>query len=604
MSRMRRLVLALGVALAVFTGGMAAPAAPVNAGAIILVNSTASDFGDFQSRLEPYLLQFGVLYEVRDIATQPVGAEIGEYSLIVIGHRGLDAPRRFLTAGAERRILAAVHGGTGLVSFDGLLASWSDRSPKPLYDFPGEIFGVSFIPPGQAESITIGSKGAHFITNQRATPREIRLKKKMLVPGFSPPDRVAVLAQAGSRPLVLATHYGEGSAVLFATFDWTAPEVKGKLYGLDDLVWRSLVWAARKPFVMRGMPKFLAMRVDDVSGFGLGSNRHLGWVSAVNRYGFKPWLGVFIDDLREDDEATQRLAQLTQQGLATASVHARRWTQFFYLDESLRTDDAGRNITAKPLPDETIAANFREAERFFADHHIVKSPLVLPHFYESAPNVFGGLKAWGVEFVGTVLEPGQGYGSPIPKFGPYLSNEPSRASNGADPLYIADWLSVPGHPEFDHRFFNFIVEIRDVAGYEWAPGGVPVEEAIRRGVEECRREFDSLVPAVLFTHESDYIQHIPPDDWALILKGVDEELAPDKPVKVTLEHVAQYLRALRTSRIESASFESNSQEGFTVLSGSADMPTKFYVWQSDSAGPVASEHEVPVFRGGVRVRWQ
>ncbi len=27
------------------------------------------------------------------------------------------------------------------------------------------------------------------------------------------------------------------------------------LYGLDDLVWRSLVWAARKPFVLRGMPQ-------------------------------------------------------------------------------------------------------------------------------------------------------------------------------------------------------------------------------------------------------------------------------------------------------------------------------------------------------------
>ena len=74
MSRMRRLVLALGVALAVFTGGRAAPAAPVNAGAIVLVNLTAPDYGDFQSRLEPYLLQFRVPYEVRDISTQPGAA--------------------------------------------------------------------------------------------------------------------------------------------------------------------------------------------------------------------------------------------------------------------------------------------------------------------------------------------------------------------------------------------------------------------------------------------------------------------------------------------------------------------------------------------------
>ena len=198
MSWLRRLVLGLGVAVAVSTEGVAAPAARVNAGAIVLVNSTAPDYGDFQSRLEPYLVQFGVPYDVRDVSTQPVGAGIGEYSLIVIGHRGLDAPRRFLTADGERRILTAVHGGTGLVSFDGLLASWSEGSPKPLYDFPGEIFSVSFMPPGQVESITVGSEGAHFITNQRATPREIRLKNKMRVPGLSAPDRVAVLARGAA----------------------------------------------------------------------------------------------------------------------------------------------------------------------------------------------------------------------------------------------------------------------------------------------------------------------------------------------------------------------------------------------------------------------
>jgi hypothetical protein len=586
-----------------FAGTIAAGGENLNAGALVLVNSSAPDYATFHSRLEPYLVQFGVPFRVLDISAHPFGNEIGDYSLLIVGHRGLDAPHQFLTPDAEHRVLAAVHRGTGLVSFDGLLASWHGGTAEPIYQFVGEIFAKRFAPAVEAGSIAIGGDGEHFITNLRPTPRDVRLKKPMLVPGITPLDGVKVLVRAGGAPVLLAAHYGEGNAVLFSTTNWADPEVKGRLYGLDDLVWRSLVWAARKPFVMRGMPRFLAFRVDDVSGFGIDSNRHIGWALTANRYGLKPWLGVFLDDLREDKEATGRLAELTQRGLATASVHARRWSQFFYLNDPLQTDEAGRNILTRPFPDETIAGNFGEAEQFFAEHHIVRSRLVLPHFYECAPNVFAGLKLWGAEFVGTVLQPGQGYGSMIPGFGPYLSSEAPQASNGRDPIYIADWLSVPGHPEFNHQFFNFIVEIRDVTGYEWAPSGVPVEEAIRRGVEECRREFDSLVPAVLFTHESDHIQHIPPRDWDRILKGVTEQLAPEKPANTALEQVVQYLRALRTSQIESATFEPLSQQGSVLLSGSADLSTKFYVWQSASTGPVAREYEVPAFKDRATANW-
>ena len=595
---------ALVAAAWALAGTTTAAAARVNAGALVLVNSTAPNYPDFQSRLEPYLAQFGIPCEVRDISVKPPGADAGGYSVIIIGHRGLDPARRFLTAEAEQAVLAAVKGGAGLVSFDGLLASWDRNRAAPLYGFSSEIFGLGFTRAGRAETITIGAGGGHFITNLRAAPRSVQLNRPMPVPGLSPGETTRILARAGEFPLLMAAEYGQGRAVLFAADDWAGPEVKGKLYGLDDLVWRSIVWAARKPFVMRGMPKFLAFRVDDVSGFGIGANRHLGWVLAANRYGLTPWLGAFLDDLREDPEATRRLADLTQKGLATASAHARRWSSFFYLEEPLRTDEAQRNILGKPLPDAALAANFKEADEFFARNKIARTNLVLPHFYESQPNIYAGLKKWGVEFVGTVLAPGHGYGAPAPKLAPYLSVEPPRATDAKDPIYIADWLRVPGHPEFDRQFFSFVVEIRDVAGYEWAPSGVPVEEAIRRGVEETRREFDSLVPGVLFTHESDHIQHIPPGDWDRILKGVTDQLEPEKPVKTTLEHVCQYLRALRTSRIRSAAWDPDARHGTLELSGSADVGTKYYVWRSGPSSPVAEEREAPAFRKAAVAVWR
>ncbi len=599
------------IALPLALSGAPRTGAELNAGALVLVNSHAADFSDFSSSIEPYFLQFGLPYEVRDLARSRLSADVRNYALVIIGHRGLDVPHRFLTPRDEQELLAAIKEGTGLASFDGLLAAWSESQPHSLYQFATEIFRFGFRSPEQITAVTIGASAVtpaivparHYITGLDLVPRTVVLKRRMAVPGTVPESDALVLAYAGSQPLLVSATYGRGRAVLWTSYEWTKPDVKGKLYGLDDLVWRSLVWAARKPFALRGMPHYLTLRIDDVSGFGLGSNRHLGYVATANRYKLKPWLGVFLDDLREDPEAVQALARYTQQGLATASVHARRWHSFFYYDEPLWTDERGANTAGRQFPDEKVTANFEEAENFFAQHGIVKSKYVIPHFCEFGTNNFAGLKRWGAEFVGSLLEPERGWGMSMVQAGPYLTHEPPRPTNGPDPLYIADWYVVPGHPEFHRQFFNFMEEMHDVAGYEWAPSHVPVEEAIRRGVVESRREFDSLLPAVLFTHESDHIQYLQPEEWDRILNGVMEGLKLYRPIPVTLEFLAQYLRALHTSKFLSARYDRTTQEGTVELEGAADLPTKFYIFESAAGDPVAHEWEAPAFRGKAVVKW-
>lgn len=579
-------------------GVTTALAAPRNAGAVVLVNSQSPDYAEFQELLAPYLVQFGVPYTVTDISSGR-SATLPGAALYILGHRGLDPARRFFDHRLERALLEAVRGGAGLVSFDGVLAAGRGKERKPLYSWPQEIFGFTYAPGVEAAEIAID--GAHFITAQRPVPRSVKLKAPLTVPHATPAGQPSVLARAGGAPLLIAALYGSGRAVQFTSFDWVRPEIEGRIYGLDDLVWRSLVWAARKPFAVRGMPKLLAFRVDDVSGFGLGSNQHLGWVLKANAHGLKPWLGLFIDDLRDDPAALQRLSALTQQGLATASVHARRWSKFFFLDEPLIVDDRRQNIAGRPWPDERMAANFEEAEQFFAARRIVKSKVVLPHFYEFEPNNFEGLKRWGAEFTGTVLEPGQGYGALVPKAAPYLESGPPRDSAGRDPVYIADWLRVPGRPEYDRLLFNLVVEVRDVTGYEWAPSGVPVAEAIRRAVEETRREWDSGLPGVLFTHESDHIRHIRPEDWDSILAGVIEQLKPDGPLPVTLDALCRYVRALKTSTLRGARFDEVLGEGSLELEGSADVPTRLYLYDSDDP---PRELEAPAFRRRTLLRWK
>ncbi len=53
------------------------------------------------------------------------------------------------------------------------------------------------------------------------------------------------------------------------------------------------------------VPVFLPMRVDDESGT-------LDWLHTANRYGFKPWVGIFPDDYSEAEAA--ELSALVQSG--------------------------------------------------------------------------------------------------------------------------------------------------------------------------------------------------------------------------------------------------------------------------------------------------
>ncbi|MGB9746413.1 MAG: hypothetical protein ACPLXM_05745 [Bacteroidales bacterium] len=129
------------------------------------------------------------------------------------------------------------------------------------------------------------------------------------------------LVRTGSLPLVMFSCNDGMKEVIFASTDWMSTNFVGPLMGLDDILWRSIVWAARKPFVMRGLPPLVPMRVDDVAGRGeLMKESPLYWVRICNKYGFKPWLGLFIYNLSL--AAVDELRGYLLNGLATAAPHA------------------------------------------------------------------------------------------------------------------------------------------------------------------------------------------------------------------------------------------------------------------------------------------
>jgi hypothetical protein len=554
---------------------------------VLLVNSASASYADAQHYIRPYLDQFGVPYTVLDIAVTPVTSSIGDYALIIVGHKQLDVGGTYLSGSEQANISTAVHKGTGLVNFDGDL---SPDGSTPRYQFVQTIFGFSYIPRQTSQNVLLSNNApsnyitSRFVGGQVINTRTLTSAGVVLPGNVQNLARIAILAQ----PILMTTTYGSGRAVQWASYEWMSTAIKGPVHEFDGLVWRGLVWAARKPFVMQGMPNLVTMRVDDVHG-------GFWWLDTVNSYGFKPWLGLFYKDILESD--AQKISSVVNAGLGTASVHAKGASggtegDFFFFD----------HYGGVPFSDAVVNANFDDATAWHTQHAIPISKYVLSHWYEMGANAFPRLQQWGVQFVGIHMQPNQVYvGSPWLQLGPYRLFESGPADQFASnqPVYYADFLPIPGHPELDNAFFDCVTEIRDDASYEWYPDN-DVPGTVGRGKRQTERALDGMFLSTLFTHEY-AVQSITPANWDAEIKGITDALKPYTPTYVTLDYACQYVRALKTSNIASSTYDPATRVLTTSVSGSTDLLTKFhaFVETAGQIGPVLVD--VPAFSGSTQV---
>jgi hypothetical protein len=588
-----RLALAAGLMLAQMPAG-SLPAATVGADAVVLVNSSSAKYLDFKHSIQPYLDNFGVPYTVLDIASNAVGTNVGNYAVIIIGHGQLDTNHAYLDTIEQQNISVAVTNGTGLVNFDNdLFASGTNR-----YQFMRNIFGFTNASATTGANATFPATEAlsqmHYITALHPAGDSISLRSTMSVAGVTFPTNVTAVALSSGKPFLAVRKYGQGRAVQWTSYGWMPIAVLGPIEGLDDLVWRSVVWAARKPFVMRGLPNFVTLRADDVSG-------PFTWVHIANEMGFKPWLSLFLNSI--DDTKALDLRALTQAGNATASVHSFDCcSEFFYWNDFNGNGTAGTNWS-----DSVMASNFTLAAQWHTNHGIPISKMIVPHYGEMGLNAITGLQSWGVEYIGDYfLDRTEASSPPWPIAGPYRLYETPGSDTGTLPVYYAGFISVPGHPELDGKYFLCATEIRDdFACGEWCPDN-NVADTVSRGTRQLKRALDSMALAMLYTHEW-YIEPIPQssnqtpittNNWRAILQGITNNLAAYNPIYVTWDHACQYIRATRTSRIVASAYDTSSGRVTATLTGNTDTDTLVYVFVGADNAITNSFGTVPAFPSG------
>ena len=589
--------------------------------AIVLVNSSSPGYRAGREYVLPALDHLGLPCRELDLAYTPLPADVGQYALVIVAHGELDPTGARLGRAGRHALLAAVGAGTGLVTFDPVLPAPSELGETASSDGPENRVHL-------AETIGLaGPGGSHYITARRDGLDIAPFLDALLVPELVAPDET-VLLRAGRQPLLAVAELGRGRVARWATSHWLDSHFLGPLAGLDGVLWRSLVWAARKPFAMRGLPPLVTMRVDDVAGTGgMWDRSPFYWVHVANESGFKPWMGIFPYNLTP--EAVSELRDLILRGQATAFPHALGrpprpgpFSDVHYWEGAIPVrggdaDDCVYRGNGRPWPsdlDEFIfydhhrarawtdleaARGLAAADAWYAAHSPLPiSRYALVHFGEVGSNTIAHIhEEWGADLIGQFIDLDQ----PLVLETPWLRGGPFRryeepgtgaivsTRRGRRPLYYADFVNLGGY-----QFFNCISEVGDVAGYEWTPDN-DVAKTVRNGVRQLRRELDSMALAVLFTHETDRIYRIRPDAWAQEIAGVVAGIADYDPIYVTADDGVRYVRATRTSRLESCQASADGREVTATLAGCADVPTHFQLFTEERGEISRTLVPVPVF---------
>ena len=269
------------------------------------------------------LEHFGMPYRLLDLAAErPTDEMVNQCAGMLLAQNRLGES---LSLTETRTIAAAVANGTGLVNFDYDLRLYKE----PLL----EIFGFGGIGPHPytTDSLRIRENG-HYITGLQ-DPGECHSFDRMvtaiiaeqwgddvvpLAEGILGKDQLIYIRHLApwsafeprNFPLLFATRRGRGKAVQFTlNMRVWRNAFFGHARGIDDLFWRSVLWAARKPFAANMVPPLVTMSFDDCEG------RHdFGYADLASRHGFVPMPSLSLKKVPE------RLFPRIREGLESGKI--------------------------------------------------------------------------------------------------------------------------------------------------------------------------------------------------------------------------------------------------------------------------------------------
>jgi hypothetical protein len=278
--------------------------------ALVVIDSASSRFDFVRTALLPMLRFWGLPLSLMDLAKNaPRRPSPSRVSLVLLLQENLDPNRLEVEATYFAEVVSA---GAGVIVVDPTLnIEVNENCFAATSRTWASVHGV--------QQASIGDD--HFVTALNRRIRTFVFKKP--VPAL--PERydcgTPLLKDSLGRALVVARDGPVRSVEwnLSATI-WSA-DAFGFGRGLDTILWRSIVWSARKPFAMAAFPPFGRFRFDDCQGVWQTPS-DLAFLDVMTRFGEVPNLCVCLSSLNED--AWLRLADFAQRGLIDVSPHVER----------------------------------------------------------------------------------------------------------------------------------------------------------------------------------------------------------------------------------------------------------------------------------------
>jgi hypothetical protein len=550
--------------------------------------------GEYQRYPERYLENLQIPYRVIDVSTTPPPSTLNNVQLIIAGHKGLN----FSTAW-QQAITAAVAGGVGFVNLDSDPAIGNQSHIQAIFRATGSIAGTAgesiivpaAVQPGGATPHYIAGMQLHFLSDPPGD-----LTYSFHGDGISSyPQATSTILQGASGtavayvhsgqhstndPLILATTYGLGSAVHFGTYDYLRADRFGFNLGVDDLFWRSLVWAARKPFVIRAYPRFFSVQLDDndeIDSLFATRIQHF-WDTSLTGTVLPdgtggPWkIDTYINpstlDIGGGNSNTDRDLLISEAKAGNIKIGPHRNTDIYGGDLFWNSDIA-------PLTDSgwqaALAVALQEQQGNGGSDTLPYSRSNIPEFWNYSNNV--GYDLWhtlGARYILEIQEPGAVYYSTTPKtnaqrlpFHPYRVYEQPPSFGNQDetlPFFWADYYTIgsrAGQPA--QTFFGFSSQVLsdnfrfpgpdakfpDFSG----AGSFPVANSVENWEVYAWRFWSSLTPVTIFTHDQNDYSNTPDSERAQFVSQLSTWLNANGAIHTFVENQGDYLLARRTSTL-------------------------------------------------------
>ncbi|MEG9433403.1 hypothetical protein JAO32_13965, partial [Terriglobus sp. ADX1] len=590
-------------------------------------NTNSTTPGTYQMGPERYLVHLQVPYKVIDVS-QTAAIDLSASQLIIAGHNGLNP-----SVAWQNAIVSAVANGTGFVNLDSDTGIGTQTHIQTMFHATGATLGAAQTSITIPAAVQVGGSTPHYIAalqrhwlndpagdityNYHGNGTTTIASNATILTGATG----TVVAELGTDPLILASTYGRGRIVDFTTYDYLHADRFGFVEGVDDLFWRSVVWAARKPFVMRGYPRIAAIQMDD-NEVGVMSrvpdmwNTSLTGTVASDGTGgpWMPQLNLQVSSVGTGDTDRAPMISAINANNLHASVHG--------LDYG-SGGDMYWNLTV-PTTDAQWQANVASALSWKAgsggtDTFPKLSRSMVAHYWDISDNTgYEMYNSLNIRYITSPQAAGTYYFD-YPKtvagrtpLGPFrIYEQPPVYPVDYDetfPFFYADDVvvhSVAGKPA--QTFFGFATQVGQMGGRFTRPDALWPSSTNNYTIAQSLNQWEyymwhfwsGMEPVQIYTHDGNNLDQSTVADRQSFITQLSAWFKTNKGTHVFMDGMGDYLRARNHSLLASGSVTpSTISLTFTGSATDADgnlIPTKTYVFYGDDEGQLLS---VPGFSNG------